>query len=559
MRTSMDRLPEELPESVVEALAAGREDLVDARVLEALPKRPVWRAQIAEARSLANDLGLALRAASEASVPPAAELEALVASALAGRPPAPSRRGLVAATALGGGLTAGLAWLSVAGFGSAAGRALALGRWLFETTRAVGRVAELMPGAWLTAAVVVIGAGLLLLALPARALLRSATLAVLLGLLGSSMPASAQRFTGEWPDEEPPLSLSLDDRAADEVLETAARAAGLDLVSHLRDAPRVSVHVRNASFREVAAAVLPSDAYEVRRQGRMVVVREREEPEAPAPDPPGDGAARDASAPDRASLGEDVVVGPDERVRSVFTMGGDAEVRGEVLGDVLTMGGDVEVRSGARVGGDVMTMGGDVHLEPDAEVRGEVATMGGELRVDEGARASRVVSPASVQVPEPRSWLARAASAGVSFGLLFLLGLLLVGGMRERHANLVRAVVKEPLRSLAAGLLGGGVVAVGSVLLAITLVGIPAALVLLLGAVVGAYVGVAVSASVVGAVLPLPWLQGRPIAQLAAGVGTLYVCWLLPTGVGTVAVLLLATLGFGAVLVTRFGGRAARS
>ncbi len=87
---------------------------------------------------------------------------------------------------------------------------------------------------------------------------------------------------------------------------------------------------------------------------------------------------------DRFSMGSDVIVGPEERVDSAVSLGGDIVVRGRVDDDVVGIGGDVVVESGGQVRGDVVSLGGDIRIEEGGLVRGDAVGLGGEVRVDPG-------------------------------------------------------------------------------------------------------------------------------------------------------------------------------
>ena len=405
---------------------------------------------------------------------------------------------------------------------------------------------------------------------------------------------SAQTFTGEWPQDET-VSLSVDDQPIRDALRAAAEEADLNLVVHETPERRVSLRVEDASLREVLEALLVDTELTVHRTGRMVIVRRAPQaqeqgqaqtqsqeqgqgqaqtqgqaqgqgqhpspisfpvPEvAPVPSAPPVPVAPSGSFPQRTTFGEDIRVGQGETVHSVFTMGGDAEILGRVIDNVVSMGGDVTVRSGGIVGGDVMTTGGDLEVEPGGVVQGRVATLGGEVSIAEGASAIQWRAPPQEQHARGETLVQRLVGAGAGFGLLFLLGLVLVGSMSERHTHLVRAIVKQPIRSGMTGVLGVIGTIVATVVLIITVIGIPGAIVVGLGGFVGVYAGMAVAASVLGAALPIAALKNRPVAQLGAGVAILYVAWIFPLGIGRLVVLLLAMLGFGAILLTRFGRR----
>lgn len=564
-------LPEQLPDEVVEALANGREDLVDEAILAALPERDAWKAQVAEARALAIDVGLLMRDAEM----PELDLDAMVSEAIARQPVPPSRRSLWIASGVGLSATIGLA---IAAFSEVRiptpSDVLKVAGLAVTFFGAIDAMVQALPGGWGMLALALAGV-LAVLAVPARVLARGglrAAAALLIACAAFGSTASAQTFTGEWPSDES-ISLSVEDEPIREALRQAAEAADVNIVLHETPDRDVSLAVQRATLRQVLEALLVDTDLVVHRSGNMVVVRRAPAAQNSIPTPtstpastptpiaipevapvPTVPAPPSGSFPQRTTFGEDIRVGQGETVHSVFTMGGDAEILGRVIDNVVSMGGDVVVRNGGVVGGDVMTTGGDLEVEPGGIVQGRVATLGGEVDIAQGASAVQWQAPPQ-RPGRGETFVQRVVGAGAGFGLLFLLGLVLVGSMSERHTHLVRAIVKQPIRSGMTGILGVIGTIVATVVLIITVIGIPGAIVVGLGGFVGVYAGMAVAASVLGAALPIAALKNRPVAQLAAGVAILYVAWIIPLGIGRLVVLLLAVLGFGAILLTRFGKR----
>lgn len=549
---------DELPDEVLEALAAGREDLVPAEWLQRLQHDVVLRERVSAERALSIDVGLLLRDAA----PPldAVSMEALVARAMSARPV--SNRSLVWAGLAGGLCTVALAMAGRIPTVPDLYRGLRTG---WALVAALGAVAAQVPGG---AGTIAFGAALLtlLLAWPARRLLGAGSSPAALGLAIAIASfggvasvggvAHAQRFEGDWPNDAR-VTLDVDDRPLPEVVRLAAEAAGLGVATSLREETdeTVSLHVRDASLRDVLEALLTDPALVVRRTDAMLVIRAESPAQSPAPAPPTqvDGpaalppAADTRPAHDRFSMGEDVTIDVGQRVKDLVTMGGDAVIRGEVLGDVTTMGGDVTIEGLVR--GDLVTMGGDVEILPGGAIMGEVHAMGGEVSSASGS--ANEAREESSSEPET-SGIEEAFERASRYGLLFLLGLLLLGPLRQRHARMARAMVDAPARLGVTGLLALLSGALLTVALVITLVGIPAALVVAVGAFLGLYVGVAVAGSVIGSALPLTALEGRPVARLAAGVVLMLAISFIPF-FGTLAMAVIACVGFGAVVSTRFG------
>lgn len=308
---------------------------------------------------------------------------------------------------------------------------------------------------------------------------------------------------------------------------------------------------------EVAPAAAPAPAI----AAAPVVAAAPAVPAVPAvpvvEDAPAASDVDEAELGDRVTFGQDAVVREGERVRDVVTMGGDARIEGEVLGSVVTMGGDADVRG--HVVGDVVTMGGDATIASDATVDGEVTTMGGTLDAGSGVTTGPVVTMGGTDVAGLAAigtigglaaFIHSALAGAASFALLFLLGLVMLGAARERFDAMQVVVAREPLHALALGAVSFIGAVLATVVLAITVIGIPAAIVVAIALSVGCYLGLATVAAVIGAVLPIAQLKERPVMQLAAGVATLYLASLVP-GVGTLALMAAGAVGLGAVLRTR--------
>lgn len=262
-----------------------------------------------------------------------------------------------------------------------------------------------------------------------------------------------------------------------------------------------------------------------------------------------------AQSQDRTAFGGHAHVLSGEVANEAVAFGGDAVVDGQVVHDVAAFGGDVIVTG--EVLGDAVAFGGDVVIRDGGQVHGEVTSMGGQVRDERASDASPLtVAPAShVEPAGPIDaiwrWVQEAARSLVAHVMLFLLGLLLIGLSRERLRALQTTMIRDGVKTAATGMLGYVAAVVAIVLLCVTLVGIPAAVILGVALPVATYVGLAAAATVIGAALPLPQLKDNEVLQLAAGVGLLFVCSLVPF-FGGIATAVIACLGFGALVRTRF-------
>jgi uncharacterized membrane protein YtjA (UPF0391 family) len=293
----------------------------------------------------------------------------------------------------------------------------------------------------------------------------------------------------------------------------------------------------------------------------------------------GSALAAPPAAPDRRIMGDDARVLPGERVHNLEVFGGDVEVLGEVTGNLSAFGGDVELRG--PVHGDVAVLGGDLELRSDVSgniqlaggdaliagtVHGDVITQGGEVTIQppgvvKGAVRKSNDGKAALSVLRNVSpWLANLElehAPALIFGgfrlVLWLgaclLGLLVLWFDGLRFTTFVDALAAQPARALGWGGLSAAACGAASVLLMVTILGIPLAMLLSIAFGSALYVGLAIAAAAAGSMLRLRWLAGRPGLQLCAGGLLLAVASLVPW-LGSLVMLLAALAGVGAVIVS---------
>ncbi len=215
----------------------------------------------------------------------------------------------------------------------------------------------------------------------------------------------------------------------------------------------------------------------------------------------------------------------DEYSETAVVVGSSLEVLGEVQGDAVVVFGSVEVRG--EVHGGVTAVGGSVFLGPDALVGGDVTSIGGSVDRDRGARIHGQISevafgplmhggvPWSIGWwPRWSAWSAWGDAMVLIFNASFLTAIILltVFVARQRVERVARQAEAEPWR---AGLAGLAVQVfflpaffVVFVILCISIIGIPLALLLFMLAPIGlvlvlllGYAGVALNAG--------RWLEDR--------------------------------------------------
>lgn len=92
----------------------------------------------------------------------------------------------------------------------------------------------------------------------------------------------------------------------------------------------------------------------------------------------------------KVAFGNTVRVGRDEVASDVVSIGGGVKVDGEVRGDAVSIGGEAKING--RVTGEVVAIGGDVELGPEAEVLGDIVAVGGRVRREDGSSVLGEVS-----------------------------------------------------------------------------------------------------------------------------------------------------------------------
>ncbi|HEU5441934.1 MAG TPA: hypothetical protein VFU88_21820 [Ktedonobacterales bacterium] len=251
-------------------------------------------------------------------------------------------------------------------------------------------------------------------------------------------------------------------------------------------------------------------------------------------------------AADEWICGSLTVVGGDATVEgvvggSVTVADGNAMIAGQVRGSVTVLGGNLDLLPGAVVGGSVTVVGGSLHRAPDSRVGGGVQT-GVNLQSLTPGGLIGLNGPYSF----PWSQLIFWGVAGAALALFF-----------PRQLGRVRRAVRY---RFAQSLVLGGVIwvlgALAGIVLFVTCLGIPLALML----------GFALwVASVVGTVAVGLWLgerllgaarreNGSPVAATILGVSMIALAKSVPC-LGALVTALVAAVGVGAALLALREGR----
>ncbi len=239
--------------------------------------------------------------------------------------------------------------------------------------------------------------------------------------------------------------------------------------------------------------------------------------------------------------GQDATVLAGTEVENVVVIAGDAQISGRVTEAVVAIGGNIWLHPGAEVFGDVVCLGGTINVEGDARIGGQQVNIGS-------------FSLENLKfLPFLGGWL------NFNFSLWRLLSVLFLGAIVywlfpmavQRSSD---ALNHNPAKSALFGLLGYLAVVPLTILLIITVLGIPLVPILWLLVSAARLLGQVALAVIAGQWLAkqLNLQPSAIIYQVLLGLLVLGLLTMLPV-VGSLASLFYGLVGFGAVIWTRFG------
>ncbi len=245
-------------------------------------------------------------------------------------------------------------------------------------------------------------------------------------------------------------------------------------------------------------------------------------------------------------------------------IGGTATVEGKVEGDVVVIGGKLDfsgeaksvvavgtrakIGPGAVIDGDLVHVMGTLDKDPGVEVQGQTIDVGSHLPINVRRLLSHGLLGLIVVL--------RVVSLIISLVLLLLLSLM----APERIERMSGALEARWPASLGFGLLGYFVFILLAVFLAITLIGIPLAVLLGLGVWILGLMGIAAIMALlgrrVGVGTGLIGPEASLIATVLVGFLVIALVRFIPV-VGELTWMVLSALGLGLALVTKVGSPSA--
>ena len=295
-----------------------------------------------------------------------------------------------------------------------------------------------------------------------------------------------------------------------------------------------------------------------------------QDPSLPVPDEMPNTEVTTASQ-DIFRLGSDVTIGFDETVGDLAVIGGTATIEGEVRGDVFVLGSAV-LAGTARVRGEMAVIGGSLEVADGAAIEGDLAVVGASLqappdfvpggeRLIVGTAGFRNKDLPAVQwFSEGLLWGRPIVPAmGWVWAVVALLAFvyLVINLVFDRPVRACSEFLeKKPLTAGLAGVLTLVLVPPISVLLTLTIVGLPLVPFLGLALLVGAVFGrVAVARWLGRTIVSEDPSRGAWHASRSLILGMAIICALYSVPVvGLLTWFSMGILGLGAVVASVIGG-----
>jgi hypothetical protein len=400
-------------------------------------------------------------------------------------------------------------------------------------------------------------------------------------------PARPSELGGDWPAEASGQKVTVEAKTPNQALREIAAAAGWGLA--LNSGPGgesgVEFSFKDVPVEDALAAVLYASKLHAVRIGDSVAVTPSDsEPDVDAPAEPdvdasapkggtgGSWAARigrhrhrhHANGKDRVELGHDVDIPAGAQVGEVVAIGGSVHLgAGASADEVVAIGGRIETEAGVQVGGDSVAIGGSQHLGPGTVVAGDAVMLGGELQLDPGATVNGQQVNLGIgrlfEMDHPAFWAGGLlilfwVRKLAEFVLFFCLGALLLFAVPNQLATVGSLISRQPLRAGLAGFLATLAIPFLTLLLIVTLVGIPLVAVEVFGVALAALMGFTAISVLIGNRLRIP-VRGGGLLGLAIGTAIVVALTTLPW-VGGALLVTAWFVALGATLVSRFGSAA---
>lgn len=183
---------------------------------------------------------------------------------------------------------------------------------------------------------------------------------------------------------------------------------------------------------------------------------------------------------------QDTIVPANQTVDDVVVVGGDATILGTVNDSVIVFNGTVDLKASAKINGFVLVVGGNIQQEHGSVIKDEIIN----LSFDHATKNSLLFGGGLIV----GTWLLQLA-VGV---LLVILPVLTVFLCKGRIHPFVESARQSPGKLLYVGFFNSLILIALSILLLVTIIGIPVAMLIFLFVMLASVVGLAALSMIVG-------------------------------------------------------------
>jgi hypothetical protein len=407
---------------------------------------------------------------------------------------------------------------------------------------------------------------------------RSIFLASFLGLTLASADALAQvRHEGTWPLETKHVTLDAKGITRTDAIMRVAKEAGWSVVLREVDEGKpMDFHIADQPADKVLDVVLEDGEFVAKRDGTLITISSATHKTPAPPEPPSATASAPPAPPppppatitattrgeDRIVHNGDLVIAADETVHDVTVFAGSVSILGNVTGNVTVFGGSANVKKGAHVVGNATAVGGSIDVADGASIDGDVGVVAGSLDRHKGSKVGGNVHKSDeIHVGSSSSdrhgLLREVSDATTRVAMLFVFGAVLFALAGNRMNALRVEAASRPMRAFALGIVGGLLGLLSIAVVAITVIGIPVAVVLALGGIFAAYAGICAVLATVGKAL-VGHKTDNPHLHLLVGCLLFLVSGAIPVVSGLVTLAVVLT-GIGVIVATRAAGTVGRA
>ena len=263
---------------------------------------------------------------------------------------------------------------------------------------------------------------------------------------------------------------------------------------------------------------------------------------------PSFAAATDAlNAPQIVKIGSNTLLSKGALAESVIAIGGSTTIAGEVINDVVSVGGSVILKPTARVHGNAVSIGGVVKREPGSKVAGNTT------EVNMPQNLGMMVNTGAQMGPQVMFFATALASLLAFLGVLAL-GVIVSALFPKRIGWTSVAIERHAWQSLGWGLVWWVLLLPVTLLMIVSVIGIPIVLILWLLYGLAVVLGYISITQLIGKKILVAFKRyNQPIVtEVIWGVVLMALINLIPI-LGQLITAVICTMGLGAAWMSRLG------